>query len=119
MFMNNGSSLVRPESVLQMQTVVRDVILYENINATDNESVPVSTQYGISWSWQTLANGRRYLGHDGSMPGVATSMLITENGDYGVILLTNGDVYPNNNISINVYLTLSKLRLAFLECFEN
>jgi hypothetical protein len=117
--MNNGSSLIRPESIVQMQTIVRDVIPYENINMTNIESTFLPIQFGIIWNWQILENGRRYLGHDGSMPGVTNSMLINEKGDLGVIILTNGDIYPDNDVSKNVYIARGKLRLAFFDCFEN
>lgn len=117
--MNKGSSLIRPESIIQLQTVVRGVIPYENINTTNIESTFSPIQFGIIWNWQTLENGHRYLGHDGSMPGVTNSMLVNEKGDLGVIILTNGDIYPNNNVSIEVYIARGKLRLAFFDCFEN
>jgi len=121
MFMNNGSSIIRPESVVQMKTVVNGVIPYENINTTTSNSKSLSTpsEYGIIWNWQTLGKGRRFLGHGGSMPGATNSMLINEKGDLGVIILTNGDIYPVNDVSVKVYKTISNIILALFDCFEN
>jgi CubicO group peptidase (beta-lactamase class C family) len=120
MFMNNGSSLIRPESVVQMKTVVSGVIPYEIINTTSNNK-PLYTplEFGIIWNWQTLEIGRRFLGHGGSMPGATNSMLINEKGDLGVIILTNGDIYPANDVSLKVYTTISNNILALFDCFEN
>jgi CubicO group peptidase (beta-lactamase class C family) len=119
MFMNNGSSLVRPESIVQMKTVVSGVIPYETLNATSNKPLFIPLEFGIIWNWETLKNGRRYLGHGGSMPGATNTMVINDKGDLGVIILTNGDIYPDNDVSIKVYTTLSDIRLSLFDCFEN
>ena len=120
MFMKNDSSFLRPESIAQMQTIVTGVQPYQDTaNTTNNESSFPPLLYGIIWNWQTLENGRRYLGHGGTMPGATNSMLINEKGDRGIIILTNGDIYPDNDISIKIYTTISKIRLALLDCFED
>jgi CubicO group peptidase (beta-lactamase class C family) len=117
-FMNNGSTLLRPQSIAQMQTVVNGVIPYENVNKSNNESSLSALEFGLIWHWQRLDNGRRYLGHGGSMPGVLHSMLINEKGDLGMIILTNADIYPDNDISRKIGTTLNKIRLALFDCFE-
>jgi CubicO group peptidase (beta-lactamase class C family) len=120
MFMNNGSSIISPESIIQIKTVVSGVIPYENINMTSNNQSSLSlSEYGIIWNWLTLENGRRFLGHGGSMPGATNSMLINEKGDLGVIILTNGDVYPDNDVSVMVYTAIRNIQLALFDCFEN
>lgn len=60
--------MVRPDSVVEMKTVVSGVIPYQNTNTSNNESSISTTEYGLIWNWTTLENGRRYLGHVGSMP---------------------------------------------------
>ena len=119
MFMNNGSPLLRPESIAQMRTIVPGVIPYENINKTTNDSSSATMQFGLSWYWQRLGNGRRYIGHGGSMPSVAHSMLVNEKGDVGIILLTSADASPVTDTTIQMALALGKLQSAIVDCFDN
>lgn len=119
MFMNNGSPLLRPESIVQMRTIVPGVIPYQNINRTDNNSVPATPQFGISWYWQKYDNGRRYVGHEGSMPSVTHTMFVNEMGTRGFIMLTSADVSPDTDVTMNIGLTLVSLRLELIKCFED
>ncbi|CAF2514796.1 unnamed protein product [Rotaria sp. Silwood2] len=50
MFINNGSSLLRPESIIQMRTVVSGVVSYRNININNNASSVLSLEFGIAWN---------------------------------------------------------------------
>ena len=115
MFMKNDGSFLRRESIEQMKTIVTGVTPYE----TTNPSPFPPPSFGIIWFWQKAENGREYLGHGGSMPSVYNSMLINKQGDRGFIFLTNGDTYPDNNISLDVHINFSKIRSIFLECFDN
>ncbi|CAF3941454.1 unnamed protein product, partial [Adineta steineri] len=68
MFLNNGSSILRPRSIAEIRTIVDggnipDYGLIGNNNSTQESP---SSQFGLSWYWQTMSNGRRYLGHSGS-----------------------------------------------------
>jgi hypothetical protein len=76
--MNNGSSILHPKSIVQIKTPVVGVIPYENINMTNNGSLLPPLEFGVVWYWQTLENGRRYLGHGDTMLGARNSMLINE-----------------------------------------
>jgi hypothetical protein len=72
MFINNGSSLLHPHSILEMRTVVGNGhIPYYNPNSISNNTSPPVLQSGLTWYWQTMSNGRRYIGHGGSLPGMA------------------------------------------------
>ncbi|UJR07790.1 hypothetical protein I4U23_012072 [Adineta vaga] len=114
MIMNNGSSVIRAESIKEMKKIVNDVISFENVNQT---SLP-TLQFGLAWNWQTLNNGRRYFGHGGTLPSATNSMLINEKGDIGMIILTNGDIYANTASAINIYQTINTIRLSLFDCFE-
>ena len=119
MIMNNGSSLLRPESVIQLRTIVRGVVPYESLNTTNNESSFPLLEFGVFWYWETLEDGRRVFGHAGSMPGAANAMVINEKGDIGVIILTNADLYADSDLSIKIFSTLSNIRGALFDCFES
>lgn len=119
MFMNNGSPLLRPDSIAQMRTIVPGVIPYDSVNKTTNDSSSGAPQFGISWYWQKLSNGRRYIGHGGSMPSVTHSMLVNEKGNIGFILLTSADAAPATDTTTEIGVTLGKLQLELLDCFDN
>ncbi|CAF1470624.1 unnamed protein product, partial [Adineta steineri] len=94
MFLNNGSSILRPRSIAEIRTIVGggtipDYGLIGNNNSTQESP---SSQFGLSWYWQTMSNGRRYLGHSGSILGMIHLMLVDETNSVGVILLSNGDI---------------------------
>ncbi|CAF3957607.1 unnamed protein product [Rotaria sp. Silwood2] len=92
MFMNNGSVLLNPRSVAEMKMIVGGgLILYYDPNGIASSSVIPPPSFGLSWTWQTLSDGRRYIGHSGSLPGSRHWMLVNANNTVGVIVLTNGD----------------------------
>ncbi|CAF1166839.1 unnamed protein product [Adineta steineri] len=112
MFMNNGSSLLHPRSIAEMRKVVNGVVPYDNSNP------PILT-FGLIWNWQKLRNRQRYIGHGGSMPGATHSMLINEQGTIGIIVLTNADVSPHNDISIRTRGKIEDIQMSLFSCFEN
>ncbi|CAF3408194.1 unnamed protein product, partial [Rotaria sp. Silwood2] len=70
MFMNNGSVLLNPRSVAEMKMIVGGgLIPYYDPNGIASSSVIPPPSFGLSWTWQTLSDGRRYIGHSGSLPG--------------------------------------------------
>ncbi|CAF4175181.1 unnamed protein product [Adineta steineri] len=112
MFMNNGSSLLHPRSIDEMRKVVNGVVPYDNSN-------PPILSFGLIWNWQKLRNRQRYIGHGGSMPGATHSMLINEQGTIGIIVLTNADVSPDNDISIRTRGKIEDIQMSLFSCFEN
>ncbi|CAF4739932.1 unnamed protein product [Rotaria sp. Silwood1] len=92
MFMNNGSGLLNPRSIAEMRLIVGGgLIPYYDPNGIASSSVIPPPSFGLSWIWQTLSDGRRYIGHSGSLPGARHSMLVNEKNTIGVIVLSNGD----------------------------
>ncbi|UJR18716.1 hypothetical protein I4U23_005623 [Adineta vaga] len=67
------------------------LIPYYGQDATNNSEETSPIKVGLSWYWQTLSDGRRYIGHTGSLPGALHWMLVNEKHNLGMIILTNGD----------------------------
>ncbi|CAF5152090.1 unnamed protein product, partial [Rotaria sp. Silwood1] len=89
MFMNNGSGLLNPRSIAEMRLIVGGgLIPYYDPNGIASSSVIPPPSFGLSWIWQTLSDGRRYIGHSGSLPGARHSMLVNEKNTIGVIVLS-------------------------------
>ena len=103
--MNNGSTLLHPSSIQAMKT----------INNPNNATS--SPEYGLIWNWRTIDH-RRYIGHTGNMPGVANGIMINEQGNTGVILLTNGDSTLNNILSTTMSNVLTNLQVSLIRCYE-
>ena len=114
MIMNNGLDLLRPDSVNTIKTVIPNVIPYEMINISNAKP---SVEYGLIWNWRTIGY-RRYLGHTGNMPGVANSVMINEEGNTGVIILTNGDSTLNSELTEMIQEALTKIQLMLIDCYE-
>ena len=87
---------------MEMKKVVGGGIPYESVNRSSDSLLLPALEFGLAWNWQTLDRGRRFLGHGGTLPGATNSMLINEKGDTGVIILTNADIYLNNELSIRL-----------------
>ncbi len=109
--MSNGSSLLYPHSIAEIRKVVDGVVPYNN-------SSPTLPSFGLIWNWQKLRNRLRYIGHDGTMPGATHSMLINEQGTVGIIVLTNANVYPDNDSSMRIRGTLENIQMSLFYCFE-
>jgi len=58
-----------------------------SMHATNHPDLDVG--YGLGFKVRTW-HGRRVIGHDGNMPGVATQLLIAPEDGVGVAVLTNG-----------------------------
>ncbi|CAF4179414.1 unnamed protein product [Rotaria magnacalcarata] len=102
MFINNGTPLLSAQSITEMKTVVGGGHLRPfNTNSSSNATNEIpSRRYGLCWHWRTLNNGYQYVGHSGTLPGMTHLMLINEKHTIGVIVLTNGDMSIESNISI-------------------
>ncbi|CAF5010903.1 unnamed protein product, partial [Rotaria sp. Silwood1] len=72
MVLNNGSSILSPRSIAEIRTVVGGGLIQpynQNLNSNSTEQRPPS-QFGLSWYWDIMKDGRRYIGHSGSLPGI-------------------------------------------------
>jgi len=120
MFLNNGSSILRPQSIAEMRKVVGGgLIPYYNQDESSNSMERLSqSQFGLSWYWKIMSNGRRYIGHSGSMPGMVHLMLVNEKNNVGVIVLSNGDVSTPTNLSKEISKTLANIHMELFQCFE-
>ncbi|CAF1493815.1 unnamed protein product [Rotaria sordida] len=119
MFMNNGSTLLSPRSIAEMKLIVGNgLIPYYDPHGIVNSSIIAPPTFGLSWTWQTLSDGRRYIGHSGSLPGSRHWMLINEKNTVGVIILTNGDSNVPSDRSSQYYKILENIHLALIQCFE-
>jgi hypothetical protein len=116
MFMSNGSFLVHPDSIAEMRKVVSGVVPYEKPNS--NTPSPNLPNFGLIWHWRKLRNRQQYIGHGGAIFGATHSMLINEQGTVGTIILTNTDVYPDNDSSIKIRATLDDIQMSLFACFE-
>ncbi|CAF1417074.1 unnamed protein product [Adineta ricciae] len=74
-------------------------------------------EFSLGWYWQTF-RGRRFIGHDGSLPGVRTSMMANEKRNLGVIILTNGDIIQNDHHAEKVKATIVDLMMDLDDCYE-
>ncbi|CAF3836081.1 unnamed protein product [Rotaria sp. Silwood1] len=93
MFLSNGSSILRPQSITEMRTVVGGGLIpfYSQESSSNSTVQQVLSEFGLSWYWQTMKDGRRYIGHSGAIPGMIHLILVNEKNNLGVILLSNAD----------------------------
>ena len=118
MFVNNGSSLLSARSIAEMKLIVGGgLIPYYDADAMNAAGVPVPS-FGLSWYWQTLSDGRRYLGHSGALPGARHSMLINEEHTIGMIILTNADSNVPAERSREVQKLLENIHQSLFRCYE-
>ena len=119
MFVNNGSSILRPQSVAEIKTIVGGgmIVAYNPDAATNTSAVSLQSLTGLGWYWETMSDGRRYIGHSGSLPGMMTLMLVNEQHSLGVIVLSNGDSIMATGAE--PFATIKKIHLSLFECFEN
>jgi hypothetical protein len=119
MFVNNGSPLLSPRSIAEMKLVVGGgLIPYYGQDVINNPAGIPPPIVGLSWYWQTLGDGRRYIGHAGTLPGSRHWMLVNEKSTLGVIVLTNGDSNVPSDRSREIYKTLESIHLELFQCFE-
>jgi CubicO group peptidase (beta-lactamase class C family) len=74
---SDGHGFLRPETVAAATS----------IQATNHPGLDQG--YGLGLKVRTW-RGRRVVGHDGNMPGVATQLLLAPDDGVGVVVLTNG-----------------------------
>lgn len=116
MFLRNGSSILHPQSIFEMRTPVsggRIPYYSENLTSNSTESVEV----GLGLYWRKMKNGHRYVGLDGSMPGVVNSMVFDEKNNLGVVVLSNGDITAQTDRSQEISETLENIWMSLFECF--
>ncbi|CAF1139075.1 unnamed protein product [Rotaria sordida] len=72
MFLSNGSSIRRPHSIAEIRIIVGGGLIppYNQESTSDSTEKSPPSQFGLSWYWDTLSDGRRYIGHGGSVPGI-------------------------------------------------
>lgn len=119
MFINNGSSLLTPRSIAEMKIVVGGgLIPYYGQHLTNNSGDIPTINPGLSWYWQKLIDGQRYIGHTGSLPGAVHWMFVNEKSNLGVIILTNGDANTPNDRSKVIHKLFENIHLELIQCFE-
>ncbi|CAF3310273.1 unnamed protein product [Rotaria socialis] len=120
MFLSNGSSILRPRSIAQMRTVVGGGLIptYNPNSANDSSDQEHPSEFGLSWYWQTMQDGRRYIGHSGLMPGMLHLMLINEKHNLGVIILSNADATSPNDLSREIGETGINIHMSLFKCFD-
>ena len=75
------------------------------------------SKYGLIWTWANIS-GRLLVGHQGSLPGIATLMMANEKRNLGVVILTNGDFVQGEQQNTKVGETIYKLTNQLFDCFE-
>ncbi|UJR18232.1 hypothetical protein I4U23_005131 [Adineta vaga] len=103
-----------------MRTVVGGGFIppYNQDSTSDPTEGGPTTQYGLSWYWNTMSDGRRYIGHIGSLPGMAHLMLVNEKHSIGVILLTNADILGPTHLSREISETGINIHMSLFQCFD-
>ena len=74
-------------------------------------------KFGLVWNWK-IQNGRRLIGHDGSLPGIANSIRISEKRNLAVMILTNGDITRDDKQAKYVQQTINQLLDQLFDCFD-
>lgn len=119
MFINNGSSLLSSRSIAEMKLVVGGgLIPYYGQTLSNNSTNVPPVSIGLSWYWQKLIDGRRYIGHTGSLPGAVHWMFVNEKHNLGVIILTNGDSNAPSDRSQVIQKLFQNIHLELIRCFE-
>ncbi|CAF0823039.1 unnamed protein product [Adineta steineri] len=109
MFINNGSTVLSSRSIAEMKLVVGNglIPLYDPDNILSTADIP-QTNFGLSWYWQTLSDGHRYICHSGSVPGSRHWMLVNEQHSIGIIFLSNADSNVPNDRSKQLHKSLER-----------
>ncbi|UJR18550.1 hypothetical protein I4U23_005457 [Adineta vaga] len=121
MFINNGSSILLPRSIAEMRTIVGGGLIppYNHDSTSDSTGgAPPPPQYGLSWYWTTMSDGRRYIGHTGFLPGMSHLMLVNEKHSIGVILLTNADILGPTHLAREIAETGINIHMSLFQCFD-
>ena len=118
MFMSDGSPLLSSSSIREMRKIVEGVVPYQNVSEADNDWQPQPIGFGLIWIWVQTSNGRRFIGHGGTILGASHSMLVNEQGTHGVIILTMADVLSDGQLAQTFGHRLASIRMSFFECFK-
>ncbi|UJR06561.1 hypothetical protein I4U23_010845 [Adineta vaga] len=119
MFLNNGSSILRSQSIAEIRTVVGGgVIPLYNQWPASNTTIQRRLEYALSWYWVTASNGDRYFGHAGELPGMAHVMLVNKN-NIGVIILSNADTNAPIDLTQEIWKTYENIYVSFFQCFDS
>ncbi|UJR09010.1 hypothetical protein I4U23_013258 [Adineta vaga] len=120
MFVNKGYPLLSSHSIDEMKTVVGNGLIYPynpSSNPNSTNQLP-ARRFGLCWHWRTLADGRQYIGHGGTLPGMTHLMLVNEKHNTGVIILTNADTNPPIEVSEKIYQTIENIHMSLFKCYE-
>ena len=119
MFVNNGSTVLRPQSIAEIKTIVGGgmISIYDPAAATNSSTVLMPSITGLGWYWETMSDGRRYIGHSGSLPGMMHLMLVNERHNLGVIFLSNGDTIMATGSE--PFETVKNIHSSLFECYKD
>ncbi|CAF0773579.1 unnamed protein product [Adineta steineri] len=120
MFINNGYPLLSSESIIEMKTIVGNNQIYPyqpNFDNNSSQRLP-ARRYGLCWNWRTLSDGRQYIGHGGTLPGMTHLMLVNEKHNTGVIILTNSDTNAPIDLTPQIFETIENIHMSLFKCFE-
>jgi CubicO group peptidase (beta-lactamase class C family) len=107
-FLNNFPRLLQNLSSIEQIIHVAPQVSYMNMT---------SSKYGLLWYWKMM-DGRRLIGHDGSVPGITTIMMANEKRNLGIIILTNGDTVRDDSQAEQVQTTINYMTKELFDCFE-
>ena len=107
MFLNRGAPILQPRSIAAMKIIVGGGLLplYDTKERF--------SQNGLSWYWDYMNDGRRYIDHNGSMLGMMHLMLVNEKNTVGAIILTNGDINAPTDLSKEIAETVQNIYRVF------
>jgi hypothetical protein len=107
-FLNNFSTVLHNSSSIEEMLRVFPQESYMNVS---------ENKFGLIWTWK-IHGDRHLVGHQGSLPGITTTMMANEKRNLGVIILTNGDVIRADQQAKDVGETIIKLTNQLFDCFE-
>jgi len=81
--------MVLRDGVVGTRSVLRSDTLRTATTLRATNHPDLSQGYGLGFRVRTW-NGRRVVGHDGNMPGVASQIVLSPDDGVGVVVLTNG-----------------------------
>jgi CubicO group peptidase (beta-lactamase class C family) len=121
MFINNGFPFLHSSSIMEMKKVVVDGhIPPYNPNPTNNSSsFPLAIQFGLIRNWRIMNDSRKFIGQRGTNLGATHTIMVNEDNTIGVIILSNGDMTLENELSARVYNTLTDIQMILFDYFEH
>ena len=120
MFMRYGSPLLSRSSVVEMRKLVTGVVPYRDSSGEDEDPWRLqSLGYGVAWNWRKTTDGRRFIGHGGTILGASHSILVNEEGTIGIVFLTMADVLSNDELRKEMADRLGYIRRSLFKCFDH